>query len=139
MVFNNIINFVNNNQEFIYSVIFCTHSPESADPILTSNCWPVATKNLITAESINRYTCNIEINNIWFFGLHWNKCVSGRPVGWKNLYKYFKEQNRSIRLMTRSDCVLSLNNEQIEYFPDFKNDLLMHSDHHGNWMINPQD
>jgi hypothetical protein len=57
---------------------------------------------------------SLEVDRIWFFGIHWNQCVRDRELGWYNVKNYAKKVwKKDIEILFKDNCTLKIPHEKL--------------------------
>jgi hypothetical protein len=77
--------------------------------------------------------------NIWLLGMHWNRCVRTRLLGYLNLLETLTTENLDVKVLTKMDCVLEnlierrgvpgISSITYERFPDFNRETVTDLQH----------
>ena len=113
---------------------------ETHNLILESNfdCKQIALTRFWQLEYLLNVIPN-RIDRAWYFGLHWNRCIRDREIGWFNLKNHYnKNKNQKIEIIFKDNCTLKLlDNENCEDWPLFEYDEMTRCRELGNntWIL----
>ena len=83
--------------------------------------WSVPSVEVHTTHDLRNFLINnkIHIDNFILMGMHWDRCLMNRDLGWKSLLKSFPNN----KVFVVSDCMLALDNHKKQsYWPNLNND-----------------
>jgi hypothetical protein len=46
--------------------------------------------------------------NIWYLGLHWNRCIRSRELGYQCVNEFLQSINKRCKILTKQSCTLEL-------------------------------
>lgn len=59
---------------------------------------------------------SLDVERIWFFGIHWNQCIRSRELGWNNIKNYAKKiWQKDIDILFKDNCTLKIPYEKSEF------------------------
>lgn len=90
----------------------------TANQRIDSFMWPCDTIEAYSADQLRQYLSDkqLAINNIVIMGMHWDRCIKNRDIGWLSLHEIFPE----IDVYVVEGCVLAVNNFlKNSFWPNF--------------------
>lgn len=104
-------------------VVHSSYDQEKYHPnqFIHNYTWPCQKTNLFYASELKDYINSekVDIQNFFVMGMHWDRCIKNRDLGWKSLKTNFPNK----KIFTVENCILSLDNHRkISYWPDLKKD-----------------
>jgi hypothetical protein len=58
---------------------------------------------------------SLDVDRIWYFGIHWNACLRDRELGWYNIKNYARQVwKKDIDILFKDNCTLKIPFEKFE-------------------------
>lgn len=101
----NINNFFTQYQRFIKATINACYSPGILHHKIDKTKCPGyvdATEPQQFVQVFKQHT----VKDIWYLGMHWNRCIRSRPLGYAVVQELVHDQ--PVRMLAKQDCTLEL-------------------------------
>jgi hypothetical protein len=83
---------------------------ELTDPTILNakfDCMQIALEERWQLHHVIKNVLQLQVDQIWMFGMAWSMCVKNRPVGYKNLFPFVRQHlNPNMELLTDPLCIL---------------------------------
>jgi hypothetical protein len=108
----NINHFFLQHQNTIQATINACYNPGKLHHEIDTNSCPGyvdATEPSQLLEIIEKTSAN----TVWYLGMHWNRCIRSRPLGYAVVKHLLSDRNKPVQLLAKQSCTLEL----IEVYP----------------------
>lgn len=102
-VMQNINQFLQNNTS--YTVVSACYNHMPLHPDLNSE---LIDHHITTLDEFKNLFPACTFDVVWYLGLHWNRCIRSRELGYQCVGEYLQQINCNCKFMTKPSCTLEL-------------------------------